>query len=84
MPMAVSSPRMVARAGPEGWPFTLAADGGQFDAGLCPVTEHVSTQLIGTEFMRPPCDLDDMRDIADAFAKVYENRDSLVAAASVR
>lgn len=64
--------------GEHGWPFTLAADGGQFDAGLCPVTEHVSTQLIGTEFMRPPCDLDDMRDIADAFTKVYENRDSLV------
>jgi perosamine synthetase len=62
-----------------GAPFTCAAYKGKVDyrPGLCPATEKIETQLIGTEFMRPPCDLDDMQDVVDAFVKVYEHRHEL-------
>jgi len=43
--------------------------------GICPVTERIEeSQLVGTEFMRPPATLDDMRDVVNAFEKVYEHR----------
>ncbi len=45
--------------------------------GCCPVTEKVNAQIITTEFMRPPCTLEDMKDVVDAFNKVYTHRDTL-------
>ncbi len=46
--------------------------------GICPVVEDLEAhRLIGSEFMRPPCDLSDMKEVADAFEKVYENRAEL-------
>jgi dTDP-4-amino-4,6-dideoxygalactose transaminase len=62
--------------GATGCPFTCPHYHGKADyhPGLCPVTESIETRLIGTEFMRPPCDLRDMQDVADAFTKVYEHR----------
>jgi perosamine synthetase len=62
-----------------GRPFTSPDYKGRADyrPGLCPVTEKVEAQLIGTEFMRPPCGLDDMQDVVDAFVKVYEHRHEL-------
>ncbi len=63
--------------GPNGFPFTAAAEPVSYSAGLCPVTESLEKQLIGTEFMRPPCDLRDMAEVVAAFTKVYENRQEL-------
>jgi perosamine synthetase len=62
-----------------GGPFSSAVYKGKADyrSGLCPVTETIESQIIGTEFMRPPCDLADMQDVVDAFAKVYAHRDEL-------
>lgn len=67
----------IAYAG--GRPFASPDYKGQADyrPGLCPVTEEVERQLVGTEFMRPPCDLRDMQDVVDAFVKVYEHRHEL-------
>jgi perosamine synthetase len=63
--------------GANGHPFTTAENPVEFRAGLCPMTESINTQLIGTEFMRPPCTLDDMADVVSAFTKVYENLSEL-------
>ena len=62
-----------------GAPFRCSAYKGRPDyrQGLCPMTEAVESKIIGTEFMRPPCTLDDMQDVVDAFVKVYEHRDEL-------
>lgn len=49
-----------------------------YGKGICPVTERIEEhQLIGTEFMRPPATLDDMKDVVRAFEKVYEHRHEL-------
>ena len=29
------------------------------------------------DFIRPPAEIEDMKDVVDAFEKVYENRDEL-------
>jgi len=63
--------------GSQGFPFTAAAGPVNYGAGLCPVTESIERRLIGTEFMRPPCTLDDMADVVSAFTKVYENLSEL-------
>jgi dTDP-4-amino-4,6-dideoxygalactose transaminase len=65
--------------GPNGHPFAWASrsEATDYRPGLCPVTESVNAQMIGTEFMRPPCTLDDMADVAAAFEKVYERRSEL-------
>ena len=61
-----------------GLPFSAAAVRPDYSSGLCPVTEEIETQIIGTEFMRPPCGLDDMREVVEAFVKVYEHRHELL------
>lgn len=48
-----------------------------YSPGCCPVTESINKQLITTEFMRPPCTLEDMKDVVDAFRKVYQHRELL-------
>jgi dTDP-4-amino-4,6-dideoxygalactose transaminase len=49
-----------------------------YGKGLCPVTERLEeSQLIGTEFMRPPATVEDMKDVARAFEKVYAHRFNL-------
>ncbi len=60
----------------KGCPFRCPLYQGKVDyrKGLCPVTEQVEQEIIGTEFMRPPATLRDMKDVADAFEKVYEHR----------
>jgi perosamine synthetase len=65
--------------GRTGHPFTSPQYAGTVDyrAGMCPGVEDVERKLIGTEFMRPPCDLGDMEDVVRAFTKVYEARDEL-------
>lgn len=65
--------------GASGCPFKCPLYTGRVDyrRGLCPVTEDIETRIIGTEFMRPPCDLSDMQEVVDAFVKVYEHRDEL-------
>ena len=65
--------RQKIACGPNGHPFTTAANPVEYGPGLCPMTESINTQLIGTEFMRPPCTLEDMADVVNAFTKVYEN-----------
>lgn len=50
-----------------------------YDKGLCPVAERIEAkQMIGTEFMRPPASLEDMKDVVRAFEKVYEQRHRLI------
>jgi len=50
-----------------------------YEKGLCPVTERIeSKHMIGTEFIRPPATLEDMKDVVRAFEKVYENRSELI------
>ncbi|MGE0444231.1 MAG: DegT/DnrJ/EryC1/StrS family aminotransferase [Vicinamibacterales bacterium] len=69
--------------GASGCPFACPLYRGEvsYAPGICPVTERVERHIIGTEFLRPPADLDDMRDVAEAFAKVYEHRHELVSSA---
>lgn len=45
--------------------------------GCCPTTEKINAQIITTEFMRPPCNEEDMKDVVEAFNKVYTHRDQL-------
>ncbi len=66
--------------GSHGHPFNTAATPVDYGPGLCPVTESIEKRIIGTEFMRPPCNLDDMADVVAAFTKVYENRHELLPA----
>ena len=66
--------------GASGCPFKCPLYTGTVDyrKGRCPVTERIeATHLIGTEFMRPPATIDDMRDVVRAFEKVYEARADL-------
>lgn len=67
--------------GPSGCPFKCPIYQGKVDyhPGLCPVTEEIEKkQMLGTEFMRPPSTLEDMKDVVRAFVKVYEQRHKLV------
>ena len=67
--------------GPSGCPFNCPWYKGSTDyqKGVCPVTERIEEkQLIGTEFMRPPANLEDMADVVSAFEKVYEHRQELL------
>lgn len=45
--------------------------------GLCPVAEHLHTIMVSHDVHRPPCTMDDMKQLADAFDKVCEHRDEL-------
>jgi perosamine synthetase len=67
--------------GPSGWPFKSPLYHGKvnYRAGLCRRTEQIEKSLISTEFMRPPSTLKDMRDVVNAFEKVYEHRHMLAA-----
>jgi perosamine synthetase len=71
--------RRIAYAGQGGaFPCGCYKGDTSYASGLCPVTERVeATQLIGTEFMRPPATPADMADVAAAFEKVYQHRDEL-------
>ena len=63
--------------GESGCPFKCPLYRGQvnYKQGLCPVTERIEAKyMIGTEFMRPPATLEDMKDVVRAFGKVYEYR----------
>jgi dTDP-4-amino-4,6-dideoxygalactose transaminase len=69
--------------GTSGCPFRCPHYHGtvEYRKGRCPVTEQIEERrMITTEFMRPPATLDDMRDVARAFEKVYEHRHELVQA----
>ena len=48
-----------------------------YDFGSCPVVEDINKKIIVTEFMRPPCDINDMKEVVQAFKKVYEHRNQL-------
>lgn len=65
--------------GETGCPFSCPHYKGKanYEAGICPNVESINERMIGTEFMRPPCDLSDMQHVVDAFNKVYEQRDQL-------
>lgn len=66
--------------GTSGFPFrsSASAKGVNYAAGLCPTTEKIeATQMIETEFLRPPATLEDMKDVVRAFEKVYEQRGAL-------
>lgn len=45
--------------------------------GLCPATERANETLFVHEFMRPPMSERDLGDVVDAFAKVFDNLDTL-------
>jgi len=50
-----------------------------YDKGLCPITEKLHEKLlIQTLIARPPATLADMDDVAAAFYKVVEERESLI------
>ncbi|MBK6506672.1 MAG: DegT/DnrJ/EryC1/StrS family aminotransferase [Ignavibacteria bacterium] len=45
-----------------------------YDKGLCPVTERMFFEEVFThEYMRPSFSWDDLKDVTDAYYKVYEN-----------
>jgi hypothetical protein len=45
---------------------------------MCPVTERLyAHEMCLTQVVRPPATLEDVRDIANAFHKVIENREGL-------
>lgn len=71
--------------GGSGCPFKCPLYQGKVDyqKGLCPVTEQIEGKIILTEFIRPPATLEDMRDVVDAFEKVYEQRHLLQEAQTV-
>ena len=49
-----------------------------YAAGLCPVAEKIENEkMIMNDFIRPPATIEDMKDVVDAFQKVYENKDEL-------
>lgn len=62
--------------GSSGCPFKCPLYEGKVDyrQSLCPTTERVEERIITMEFMRPPAVLEDMRDVVNAFEKVYEQR----------
>ena len=62
-------------------PLVRAGSGRPEDPAVLLVAGLDGRHLIGTEFLRPPADLQDMRDVAEAFAKVYERRHELVSSA---
>jgi perosamine synthetase len=53
-----------------------------YDAGLCPVTEAANDRLLVHELMRPPMTERDLDDVVAAFAKIFENLDTLRGAAT--
>ena len=60
--------------------FGLPYYSGEVDyaAGLCPVAERIENdKIVMNDFIRPPAEIEDMKDVVDAFEKVYENRDEL-------
>ncbi len=61
------------------YPFEADDYEGEVDYsfGCCPVTEEIDRKIITTEFMRPPCTLEDMKDVVAAFEKIYTHRASL-------
>jgi dTDP-4-amino-4,6-dideoxygalactose transaminase len=45
-----------------------------YEKGLCPVTEKMFYEEVFThEYMRPSFSWDDLKDVTDAYCKVYEN-----------
>jgi len=72
--------------GRHGCPFHCPHYKGAVDyrPGLCPNAEQAHFQRVIThEYMRPPMTEDDMRDVADALAKVVEHVTDIVDAAKV-
>jgi dTDP-4-amino-4,6-dideoxygalactose transaminase len=62
--------------GRDGWPFTLTKR--TYEKGMCPVTERLHERELAThEMFRPPMTPKDLDAVADAFAKVWENRAEL-------
>lgn len=62
--------------GKDGYPFSLSDR--DYPEGLCPVTERMfNKQFIGHELMRPGMSKQDLDDVAQAFHKVWDNRNEL-------
>lgn len=64
--------------GSRGWPFNAPGASPDYRKGLCPVAERLhEKELFLHEMMRPPMSRRDLDDVAAAFFKVWENRESL-------
>ncbi len=60
------------------WAFRAYQGGARYDAGLCPVAEHLHGRaMLLTPVVRPPARERDMEDIAAAIRKVWEHRREL-------
>lgn len=62
--------------GKRGWPFSYdkISMSINYSKGICPVTENIeNNEIFINDFIRPPATLQDMKDVVDAFFKVYEN-----------
>ncbi len=61
-----------------GWPFCLNRDVQNYSRGLCPVAEELAgNRLITFAAVHRPCGEADMKDVADAFQKVFGQLDAL-------
>ncbi|KAF5041337.1 UDP-4-amino-4-deoxy-L-arabinose--oxoglutarate aminotransferase [anaerobic digester metagenome] len=66
--------------GSRGYPFAKPWYEGEvrYDKGICPVVERLhERELFTHELMRPGMTRDDLADVAEAFAKVWEHRSEL-------
>ena len=62
------------------WPFSYDDTSMKIDysKGICPVTEDIEeNKMFINDYVRPPANIDDMKDVVNAFVKVYENKKDL-------
>tara|TARA_B100001250_G_C19816734_1_gene798813 strand:- start:1864 stop:3189 length:1326 start_codon:yes stop_codon:yes gene_type:complete len=63
------------------WPFSYDDTSMKIDysKGICPVTEDIEeNKMFINDYVRPPANIDDMKDVVNAFVKVYENKKDLI------
>ena len=49
-----------------------------YSKGICPITEEIEEKkMFINDYIRPPANLDDMKDVVNAFVKVYEKKAEL-------
>jgi dTDP-4-amino-4,6-dideoxygalactose transaminase len=64
--------------GSSGFPWSSSGKKYDYSGGICPVVEHLYSDLLIThEYMRPGMTKKDLDDIVDAFVKVWENRSEI-------
>lgn len=63
--------------GKNNWPFSFDDKSMSIDysKGICPIVENIEkNEIFINDFIRPSSSLKDIKDVIDAFIKVYENR----------